>query len=66
MLQSCKGYYYKAKLELVDNTLLFIKEYISSSEHAYSYHWQDKNGELLIRWDNAPHHETIKTSTIHT
>jgi hypothetical protein len=21
----------------------------------YSYHWQDKDGSLLKRWDNAPH-----------
>lgn len=22
----------------------------------YSFHWQDQNGRLLKRWDNAPHH----------
>ena len=22
----------------------------------YSYHWTDAHGNLIYRWDNAPHH----------
>lgn len=31
----------------------------------YSYHWQDKNGSLRIRWDNAPHHSNLRTFPDH-
>lgn len=27
----------------------------------YSFHWQDKDGNLLARWDTAPHHPGIPT-----
>ncbi|NVM29834.1 MAG: hypothetical protein HWN65_13400 [Candidatus Helarchaeota archaeon] len=43
-------YYYKIKIDVIDSTILFIREYVSSTEHAYSYHWQDTKGQLIIRW----------------
>lgn len=43
------GEYLKAKLVLRDESVLFLKEYISSTEDVYSYHWQNNVGELLIR-----------------
>ena len=58
-------FYYKAKLELINSTNLFIREYISSTEHIYSYHWQDMNEKLIIRWDNSPHHKNLKTFPHH-
>ena len=42
---SSKAQYLKAKVELKNGDLLFLKEYISSTEHLYSYHWQKVNGE---------------------
>jgi hypothetical protein len=31
----------------------------------YSFHWQDKTGKLLKRWDNAAHHRELSTSPHH-
>ncbi|MGR3318484.1 MAG: toxin-antitoxin system TumE family protein [Candidatus Anammoxibacter sp.] len=31
----------------------------------YSYHWQEPNKKLLIRWDNSPHHKHIETFPHH-
>jgi len=31
----------------------------------YSFHLQDKRGNLLKRWDNAEHHPEISTSPHH-
>jgi len=31
----------------------------------YSYHWQDEQGKLIKRWDNAPHHPTLPTHPHH-
>lgn len=58
-------YYYKAELDLKGESKLYIREFISKDEHNYSYHWQDKNGQLIIRWDNSPHHKSISTFPHH-
>ena len=31
----------------------------------YSFHWQDANGQLRKRWDNAAHHLEVLTSPHH-
>jgi hypothetical protein len=31
----------------------------------YRHHWQDANGVLIQRWDNAPHHPAIETFPHH-
>lgn len=31
----------------------------------YSFHWQDEEGQLYKRWDNAPHHSEITTHPHH-
>ena len=58
-------YFLKIKAILLDNSKFYIKEYVSEKEYFYSYHWQDENGSLRIRWDNSPHHKHIKTFPHH-
>lgn len=53
------------KARLVDNSTLFVRELITLSKSKYSYHWQTKNGKLICRWDNAPHHPHLATSPHH-
>jgi len=56
----------KIALELTDDSRLIIKDYkFRNNVRKYSYHWMDNNGELRIRWDNAPHWETISTFPHH-
>jgi hypothetical protein len=59
------GYYFKLKITLKDNTVLFAREYADSSERNYSFHWQDAGSKLIVRWDNACHHRHIKTYPHH-
>ena len=59
------SFFLKLKVEFVNQSILFSKEYFSKDNHKYSYHWQDNNNELLIRWDNAPFHKNIKTFPHH-
>ena len=59
-----KFYYLKIRADIKNNTELFIREYMSAREEKYSYHWQEKNGNLITRWDNAPH-QKIKTFPHH-
>ena len=49
------GFYIKIKTELADESSLFIREYSDAYERNYSYHWQSQDGNIICRWDNAPH-----------
>ena len=31
----------------------------------YTYHYQDASGEMIFRYDNAPHHPTVSTHPHH-
>jgi hypothetical protein len=45
----------RARIALIDGYELFIRETILDGKtRKYAFHWQDKNKNLLIRWDNAP------------
>ncbi|NIM12344.1 MAG: hypothetical protein GTO45_09540 [Candidatus Aminicenantes bacterium] len=56
----------KAEVELIDGSTLVIKDYkFSNNTRKYAYHWMDKKEKLKIRWDNAPHWESISTFPHH-
>ncbi len=59
------GFYLKIKASLINNTELFIREFSDINERDYSYHWQDKNKNLIMRWDNAKHYIHLKTYPHH-
>ncbi|RJR55013.1 MAG: hypothetical protein C4576_00295 [Desulfobacteraceae bacterium] len=45
----------RVEVELIDGSKLFIREtIIGEKTRKYAYHWQKGDGELLVRWDNAP------------
>ncbi|HHT08978.1 MAG: DUF6516 family protein [Atribacterota bacterium] len=58
-------YYIKIKLVFTDESEFYVREFISEKDYLYSYHWQNKDGKLRIRWDNAPHHKDMKTFPHH-
>ena len=53
----------KANIVLVDRSVLHIKEYIDAKykieKVTYAYQYQDKNGEMIFRYDNAVHRPTL-------
>lgn len=51
-------------VEFVDGSLLYVRDYTFGRERKYSYHWQ-KDGEMHIRWDNAPHWKHLLTYPHH-
>jgi len=59
------GFYIKIKAWLINDSELYIREYSDPDERNYSYHWQDLNGQLFMRWDNAGHHRQIETYPHH-
>lgn len=63
--------YIRMRVQLQDGHLLEVSEYVSVEtgrliRTSYSYHWQDRTGKLIQRWDNAPHHPHVKTYPYHT
>jgi len=50
---------------LKDASVLYITELHTADFQKYSYQWQKKNGDTLLRWDNAPHHKALKTFPHH-
>ena len=58
-------YFIKVKAVFRGDSQLHIKEYNSFDSYLYSYHWQDVNGSLRIRWDNSPHHSDLGTFPDH-
>jgi translation elongation factor EF-Tu-like GTPase len=55
----------RARVEVTDGSTPYIREAIFLRASKYSYHWQTATGEMLIRWDNAPHHPEIPTYPAH-
>ena len=55
----------KIEVKLVNETILYITEVHIKDSQKYSYHWQTKAGELIMRWDNSPHWKDIPTFPHH-
>jgi hypothetical protein len=55
----------KVKAKVIDGTVLFVHEIFRISSHKYSYHWQETDGKLIMRWDNSPHWKNVKTFPYH-
>ena len=56
-------------LSFTDESRLHFIEFISVKEtievYKYSYHYQDRNSDLIFRYDMAPHHREIQTFPHH-
>lgn len=61
--------YIKGTLTLNGGNELHIAEYVVTEPAIqrlkYRYHFQNTKSELVIRWDNAPHHPEINTHPHH-
>jgi hypothetical protein len=49
------SYQFVAKVNLTNQTELHVKDYLFlDGSRKYSYHWQEAQGNCIVRWDNAP------------
>ena len=56
----------KAKLRLFDGSTLWVREvYVYDLMEVYSYYWLRPDETMIIGWDNAPHHDDVKTYPHH-
>ena len=61
---------YRYRVMLVDGGLIEMTERVLEVQGVlevtkYRHHWQDSNGRLIKRWDNAPHYPEIETFPHH-
>ena len=59
------GSYIKMTIMISNGSVLHVREYNDERERHYSFHWQDPQSVLLMRWDNAPHHSHLSTFPHH-
>ncbi len=51
----------RVRASLADGSRLEFSEYVERMPNGqiqvivYSYHWEDADGDLILRWDNTPH-----------
>lgn len=68
MVKDLEGYL-RIQASLVDNGQMDIFIYVTSNLkitlEKYSFHWQDKDKKLVMRWDNAPHHRELENFPHH-
>jgi hypothetical protein len=59
-------YRFTAVVSFTDGSKLRIKEYrFKDLSRKYAYHWEDKAGNLIMRWDNAEHWKNLPTFPHH-
>ena len=61
--------YLRVIIRLPDDSVIHCFEYVLFDEligiSKYSFHWQDVAGNLICRWDNAPHHPELDNFPYH-
>lgn len=55
----------RCRTELIDGSTLHVHESSIIGKNQYSYHWQDAQNQLILRWDNAPHHPHLTSFPHH-
>ena len=69
--QDVEKIYIRVRLTFTDGSFLEFSEYIEQASRneikitAYSYHWSDKDGKMLRRWDNTKHFPKLKNAPHH-
>ncbi len=65
------GVKFKSELHFYDGSRLSIFEQLESvggqnfNRVSYKFHYQDKNGNLIFRYDNSPHYPNLSTFPNH-
>ncbi len=55
--------YLRVTIKFPDDSVMHCFEYVLFDETVeiskYNFHWQDATGNLIRRWENAPHHPEL-------
>ena len=57
------------EIDFIDGSKLYFIEFVETKEvvnlYKYSYHYQNKKGEMIFRYDMAPHHKELSSFPHH-
>mgnify|MGYP001134823819 CR=1 FL=1 len=61
----------RVKATLSNGGTVELFEYVTEAAgqimtRKYSFHWQNAQGNLVRRWDNAPHHKELANAPYHS
>ncbi|PWB71111.1 MAG: hypothetical protein C3F07_15125 [Anaerolineales bacterium] len=61
--------YVKGEITFNNGYELYIAEYVVTEPEfkrlKYRFHFQKSNGQMVVRWDNSPHHPKIESHPDH-
>lgn len=63
--ESSTAYYLNIQAQFIDGSILYARQYVETDRRKYSFHWQKTTGDLILRWDNAPHFPNLATYPHH-
>ncbi|MEO6284185.1 MAG: DUF6516 family protein [Dyadobacter sp.] len=63
--ESSTAFYLNLEVHFIDHSILYVREFVEPERRKYSFHWQKNSGEVITRWDNAPHFPKISTFPHH-
>lgn len=62
-------WFLRVNVYFIDNSLLHFRELFVGQEHpvkkTYTYHYQQADGSMVFRYDNAPHFPHLPTAPHH-
>jgi len=56
--------YIKLEILFKNSSKVYIREFVNATQRKYSFHWI-VDTRIEIRWDNSPHHKSIRTYPHH-
>ena len=59
----------KVRVDFLDNSSLYFMEFVKSGrvieKYKFSYHYQDKKGKMIFRYDNSRHYSGLSSFPCH-
>lgn len=52
-------------MTFIDSSRLEFSEQLPTTRQRYRIHYMDKQSQLIVRWDSAPHHKDLTTFPFH-
>lgn len=62
---SSESLFLQGRITFFNDTVLEITESLTSERHRYRYQYMHKDGSLIFRYDNMPHHHHLATFPHH-
>lgn len=55
----------KGRITFLDGSVLEFSEQLPTARQKFRFHYMDAEGNLILRWDSAPHHRHLSTFPFH-